>query len=52
MHLGRPWPASAAKAISSLVHRVVARLVDARRLLVGPMNRPENRYDSDGWLCQ
>ena len=19
---------------------------------VGPMNRPENRYDSDGWLCQ
>ena len=20
--------------------------------LVGPMNRPENRYDSDGWFCQ
>ena len=20
--------------------------------LVGPMNSPENRYDSDGWLCQ
>jgi len=20
--------------------------------LVGPMNRPENRYDQRGWLCQ
>src|SRR5438552_1482201 len=38
---------------SSSSYRLSLRASSTRGAwLVGPTNRPEKRYDSDGWLCQ
>jgi hypothetical protein len=46
-----PFPGagkSGERAISSSYTLVVTRLVGRGAWLVGPMNSPENKYDSDG----
>jgi hypothetical protein len=40
------------KAISSSYTESLRASSTRGDWLVGPMNRPEKRYDSEGWLCQ
>ena len=50
----RRRPGAPARRRRSRVRRAVSARPSSTRgaWLVGPMNWPENRYDSDGWCCQ
>ena len=50
----RPWSAARSRRTRSPVRTASPARPSSTRgaCEVGPMNRPENRYDSDGWRCQ